>query len=72
MFTFIETRLFTRIVSDYFSDDEYGVLQVRLAADPELGALIPESTGRRHLDADHLCQERNRDDHPEGPREDQE
>ena len=49
MFTFIETHLFTRIVNDYFSDDEYGELQARLAADPELGALIPGSGGVRKL-----------------------
>ena len=49
MFTFIETKLFTRIVSDYLSDDEYLRLQAALAQDPEAGALIPNSGGIRKL-----------------------
>jgi len=49
MFSFVETRLFTRIVADYLSDDEYGELQMKLAVDPELGAVIPGSGGVRKL-----------------------
>jgi len=49
MFTFVESRLFTRIVADYLSDDEYCELQVKLVADPELGAVIPGSGGVRKL-----------------------
>ena len=49
MFTFVETHLFTRIVADYLSDDEYSDLQWRLATDPELGAVIPESGGVRKV-----------------------
>ena len=47
--SFIETRLFTRIVSDYLSDDEYGEMQFKLAADPEIGVVIPGSGGVRKL-----------------------
>lgn len=49
MFTFVETRLFTRLVSEYLSDDEYRELQVVLARDPEAGAVISESGGIRKL-----------------------
>lgn len=49
MLTFIETRLFTRIVGNYLSDDEYADLQVRLAADPEQGPVVPGTGGVRKL-----------------------
>ena len=49
MFTFIETRLFTRLVTDLLSDDEYVKLQAALASDPEAGAVIPRSGGVRKL-----------------------
>ena len=49
MLSFIETRLFTRIVGDYLSDDEYGDLQGKLSGDPELGTVIPRSGGVRKL-----------------------
>jgi mRNA-degrading endonuclease RelE of RelBE toxin-antitoxin system len=49
VFTFIETRLFTRLVGEYLSDDEYLKLQATLAEDPEAGAVIPESGGVRKL-----------------------
>ena len=49
MFSFAETRLFSRIVAEYLSEDEYGELQVKLAADPELGVVIPGSGGVRKL-----------------------
>lgn len=49
MFTFVETRLFTRLVGDYLSDQEYFKLQVALAGDPELGDVIPGSGGVRKL-----------------------
>ena len=49
VFTFAETRLFTRIVGHYLSDDEYVELQMKLAADPDLGAVIPGSGGVRKL-----------------------
>jgi hypothetical protein len=35
MFSFIETRLFTKLVLDYMTDDEYLALQTALMTDPE-------------------------------------
>ena len=49
MISFIETKLFTRLVQDYLSDDEYAALQQALLADPEAGAIIPGSGGVRKL-----------------------
>lgn len=49
MFTFIETRLFTRLIGEYLSDDEYLQLQSALAESPEAGAVIPGSGGIRKL-----------------------
>ena len=45
MISFIETKLFTRLVQDNLSDDEYAALQKALRADPEAGAIIPGSGG---------------------------
>jgi len=45
MLTFVETPLFSRLVHDYLSDDEYGALQAQLAEHPEAGALVPQSGG---------------------------
>src|ERR671915_541827 len=49
MFSFIETKLFTRLVDQFLSDDELASLQEALAANPEAGALIPGSGGVRKL-----------------------
>lgn len=49
MFSFVETRLFTRLVEEYLSDDEYGRLQQALIDDPEAGAVIRGSGGIRKL-----------------------
>jgi mRNA-degrading endonuclease RelE of RelBE toxin-antitoxin system len=49
MFSFIETRLFTKLVVDYLSDEEYAALQVALMRDPEVGPVIPGSGGVRKL-----------------------
>jgi len=49
MFSFIETRLFTKLVVDYLSDEEYAALQVALIRDPEAGPVIPGSGGVRKL-----------------------
>ena len=49
VFSFIETRLFTKLVLDYLSDDEYGRLQEALMRDPESGPVIPGSGGVRKL-----------------------
>ncbi|HYK90871.1 MAG TPA: transcriptional regulator [Acidobacteriota bacterium] len=49
MYSFIETRLFSQLVSKYLSDEEYAKLQQRLIADPAAGDLIPDSGGIRKL-----------------------
>lgn len=49
MFVFIETKLFSRLVKDYLSDDDYRALQESLIADPEAGDLIRGSGGLRKL-----------------------
>lgn len=49
MFSFIETKLFSRLVTDVLSDDEYAKLQDALIKDPEAGDLIAGSGGVRKL-----------------------
>ncbi len=49
MFSFIETKLFTRLVQEYLSDDEYQELQKLLIEQPEAGSVIPGSGGVRKL-----------------------
>ena len=49
MFTFVETQLFTRLLSGYLTDDEYSQVQVVLATNPEAGIVIPGSGGIRKL-----------------------
>ena len=49
MFSFIETRLFTKLVLDYLSDEEYSALQEALMRAPEAGPVIPGSGGVRKL-----------------------
>ncbi len=49
MITFIETKLFTRLVEDYLSDDSYRQFQAILTSDPEAGPLIPGSGGLRKI-----------------------
>jgi hypothetical protein len=49
MISFVETKLFTRLVQEHLSDDEYSALQRALIADPEAGAVIPGSGGVRKL-----------------------
>ena len=49
LFSFIETKLFTRLVQEYLSDDDYQELQKLLMADPEAGDVIPGSGGVRKL-----------------------
>lgn len=49
MFSFVETRLFTKLVVEYLSDDDYAELQRTLMADPEAGPVIPGSGGVRKL-----------------------
>jgi hypothetical protein len=47
--TFIETKLFSKLVVGLLSDDEYSRLQQALIADPETGDLIQGSGGVRKL-----------------------
>ena len=49
MISFVETKLFTRLVQEYLSDDEYSALQQALLVDPEAGAIVPGSGGVRKL-----------------------
>ena len=49
MLSFIETRLFTKLVLEYLTDEEYGALQEELARHPEAGAVIPGSGGVRKM-----------------------
>ncbi|HXM80758.1 MAG TPA: type II toxin-antitoxin system RelE/ParE family toxin [Burkholderiales bacterium] len=49
MFSFIETKLFSRLLSEYLTDDEYAQLQAALADAPDRGALVPGSGGVRKL-----------------------
>ncbi|MDJ0861229.1 MAG: transcriptional regulator [Gammaproteobacteria bacterium] len=46
---FVEAPVFSRLVSDYLSDDEYAALQWALALRPDAGVLIPGSGGVRKL-----------------------
>ena len=49
MFSFIETRLFTKLVLDYLSDDDYARLQEVLMREPESGPVVPGAGGVRKL-----------------------
>lgn len=49
MFTFIETRLFTRLIQRFLTDDGYRELQMALIDQPEIGDVIPGSGGVRKL-----------------------
>lgn len=49
MFTFVETRLFSRLVHDYLSDDEYAALQRHLSDSPESGDVVPGTGGVRKV-----------------------
>ena len=49
MYSFIETKLFSRLLGEYLTDDEYAELQTALADAPDRGALVPGSGGVRKL-----------------------
>lgn len=49
MLTFTETKLFTHLVSQYLSDEDYASLQFALAANPEAGDVVRGSGGVRKL-----------------------
>ncbi|MGH8614261.1 MAG: addiction module toxin RelE [Gammaproteobacteria bacterium] len=49
MYSFIEIKLFTRLVGEYLSDDEYRELQNALIGNPEARDIVPGSGGVRKL-----------------------
>jgi mRNA-degrading endonuclease RelE of RelBE toxin-antitoxin system len=49
MHSFIETKLFSRLVADYLNEEDYAQLQNALIKDPKAGDLIPGSGGVRKL-----------------------
>lgn len=49
MFSFIETKLFTRLVEQHLSDESYSELQAELIANPNVGAVIRGSGGVRKV-----------------------
>ena len=49
MFTFIETKLFSRRADEYLPDDQLSRLQHHLNENPEAGDIIRESGGVRKL-----------------------
>ncbi|OFW47899.1 MAG: toxin [Acidobacteria bacterium RIFCSPLOWO2_12_FULL_67_14b] len=46
---FIEAPLFTQLLSDFLTDDEYRELQHHLSRDPEASDMIPGTGGFRKL-----------------------
>ena len=49
MFSFIETKLFSRLVQKYLTDESYTQLQDELIQNPETGSVISGSGGVRKL-----------------------
>jgi len=49
MVSFVETKLFTRLVQEYLSEAEYAEMQSFLIEHPEAGDIIPGSGGVRKL-----------------------
>lgn len=49
MFTFVETRLFTRLVRKQLTEAEYRELQEKLISNPGAGAVVPGSGGVRKM-----------------------
>jgi mRNA-degrading endonuclease RelE of RelBE toxin-antitoxin system len=49
MLTFIQTKLFTRLFDDLFTDDDLAELEEYLTANPETGVVIPGSGGVRKM-----------------------
>jgi len=47
--TFIETSLFTKLLPDYLSDEEYRSLQWYLFEHPQAGSIIRGSSGVRKI-----------------------
>ena len=46
---FIETKIFTKKLDEYLTDDEYSDLQAYMIENPEAGDLIPATGGLRKL-----------------------
>ena len=46
---FIETPIFTKLVTDLLPDDEYRKIQLALVLRPEAGKIIPGSSGLRKI-----------------------
>lgn len=49
MLSFIETKLFSRLLGEYLTDDEYALLQEALIESPERGSVVPGSGGVRKM-----------------------
>lgn len=49
VYSFIETKLFTRLSSELLSDDELRELQAALITDPQAGDVVPGTGGVRKL-----------------------
>jgi mRNA-degrading endonuclease RelE of RelBE toxin-antitoxin system len=49
MYSFVETKLFTQLVIDCLSDEEYRQVQLEIIRNPELGSVIRGSGGVRKL-----------------------
>ena len=49
MFSFVETRLFSRLVQEYLTDQEYGELQAELIKNPQAGVVIRGTGGVRKM-----------------------
>ena len=49
MISFVETKLFTRLIGDLLGDDEYALIQQALIANPVLGDVIAGSGGVRKM-----------------------
>ena len=47
--TFVETKLFTRLVQEYLTDQEYAQVQRALIENPDVGSVVPGSGGVRKL-----------------------
>jgi hypothetical protein len=49
VYTFVETTLFTRLIDEYLTDDEFSALQAFMVANPDAGDIIKGSGGVRKL-----------------------
>lgn len=49
MFTVVETPMFSKLAADYWSEDERGEFAAWIAANPEVGDVVPGSGGVRKV-----------------------